>query len=247
LGFRVLEVRGLRVVVGGVEVVKGVDLGVGRGEVHVIMGPNAAGKSSLLAAIAGLRKYRVVSGKVLFEGRDVTHLPLDERARLGIALAHQIPPVIKGVRVRDLVTALIRKYGVGNSGSLASLLRVGELMDRYLFLGFSGGERKRLELYLASLQRPKLAMLDEPDSGVDVDSLSSIAEAIAELVRSGSSVLLVTHTGYVLEKLSKLCGIDYAHVMVRGRIVYSGLADEVVPLIMKHGYSGALRRLGVGS
>ncbi len=242
-----LEVRGLRVVVSGSEVVRGVDLRVGRGEVHVIMGPNAAGKSSLLAAIAGLRRYKVVSGKVLFEGRDVTYLPPDERARLGIALAHQIPPVIKGVRVRDVVTALVRKYGVGNSGSLASLLRVGELMDRYLFLGFSGGERKRLELYLTSLQRPKLAMLDEPDSGVDVDSLSSIAEAIAELVRLGSSVLLVTHTGYILERLSKLCDVDYAHVMVRGRIVYSGLADEVVPLIMKHGYSGALRRLGVGA
>ncbi len=242
---KLLYIEDLHVYVEDKEVIRGVSLTIDEGEIHVIMGPNAAGKSSLLAAIAGIRKYRITKGRIIFMGKDITNIPPHERARLGISLAHQIPPAIKSVKVKDLVEVLISKYGGNYDEKLASILKIEKLMNRYLFYGFSGGERKRLELFLTTLQKPKLALLDEPDSGVDVDSLTSMALAISELVRRGSSVLLVTHTGYILEKLHQYCTIDYAHVMINGRIIISDLADKVVPIIVKYGYEGALRKFGV--
>ncbi len=240
-----LEVRDLWVSVEGRLVVKGVNLRVRRGEVHVIMGPNAAGKSSLLSSIAGLRRYKIVKGRIIFEGKDVTDLPPHERAKLGIALAHQIPPKIKGVKVKDLIKGLELKYGSKNLNELADVLRVNELMGRYLFVDMSGGERKRLELFITALQKPKLALLDEPDSGVDVDSLDGMARAIEFMVSDGAAVVLVTHTGYILSKLKYRVNIDYAHVMVDGKIVYSGLPDEVIDTVMRYGYENALRKFKV--
>ncbi len=238
-----LEVRDLEVEVSGRRIVRGANLRINEGEVHVIMGPNAAGKSSLLASIMGLRKYRVVKGKIIFKGMDITNKPSYERALMGIALSHQIPPSVKGLRVKDLVSAMLSKYHCSDEALLAKILSVDYLMDRYLFVGFSGGERKRLELYISMLQRPKIALLDEPDSGVDIDSVDKIVSAIKMLSDKGASILLVTHTGHILSKLKTRHRIDVVHLMVNGRIVYSGIPDEVIALVFKYGYNGAVKKL----
>ncbi len=238
-----LDVENLVVEVHGRRVLRGVDLHIGEGEVHVVMGPNAAGKSSLLASIMGLSKYRVVEGKIVFNGEDVTNKPSYERALKGIALSYQIPPSIKGLKVKDFVSAMLSKYKCSGDYFIAKMLGVDYLMDRYLFVGFSGGERKRMELYITLLQNPKLAMLDEPDSGVDIDSINRIVGAIRMLVERKTSILLVTHTGHILDKLVDEGGIDTVHLMMNGRIVFSGLPDEVIPLVFKYGYKKAVEKL----
>jgi len=237
-----LEIKDLKVRVDNRIVINGVNLRVGNvGEVHVLMGPNAAGKTSLLATIMGLPKYNVMHGNIYFDGKDITKMPLYERAKMGIALAFQFPPVIKGVKLKDFVKVMLERYHCSHASLLAKILDIDRLMDRYLFLGFSGGERKRTELYLSLIQRPKLLMLDEPDSGVDIDSITKIANAIELYVENvPSSILLVTHSGHIL---SKMRHIDYVHIMDSGRIVYTGSPDEILPLVFKLGYKKTLSML----
>lgn len=236
-----LRIRDLEVSVGGRKVVTGVNLSVGSNELHVIIGPNGSGKSTLLAAIMGLSRVNILNGSIIFEGTDITYSPSYERAKLGIALAHQNPPSIKGVKFSEIVKNLIKRCGCSDYTIMSKMLRVDEFMQRDLFVGFSGGERKRAELYLVMLQNPKLALLDEPDSGVDVESLSLIAEFINLLIKRGSSAVLVTHSGNILSKLSR---IDRVHLMIDGNIIFSGLADEVVPLVFKYGFKKTAEALG---
>jgi Fe-S cluster assembly ATP-binding protein len=151
-------------------IVRDVSLNINPAELHVIMGPNGVGKSTLLAAIMGLSHVQVCGGRILFNGVDITRLPSYERAKLGISLAHQVTPTFRGVRFLEVAKAISSRFNT-DWRSLASLLRVEGLLLRDLFHGFSGGERRRAELYLALLQNPKLLLLDEPDSGVDVDTL----------------------------------------------------------------------------
>ncbi|MEM0000722.1 MAG: ABC transporter ATP-binding protein [Desulfurococcaceae archaeon] len=224
----------------GKKVVEGISLVVEPGEVHIIMGPNGSGKSTLLSAVMGLRHVSVCGGKILFNGRDITDMPSCERAKLGIALAHQNPPEVKGVKLRDVASAMVKKHGCSDCMLLAKTLLVEEFMSRDLFVGFSGGEKKRTELFLVMLQNPKLAMLDEPDSGVDVESIELIARSIEMLRARGTAVMLVTHLGVIAERLSR---IDKVHVIVHGRIAYSGFPDEVLPVVMKFGYRKGLEML----
>jgi len=238
-----LELRDLVVSVEGTTVLKGVSLAIPQGELHVIMGPNGSGKSTLLASIMGLPHVRIESGKIIFEGRDITNLPPYERARLGIALAYQNPPEIKGVKLRDIAKFMLEKYSCEDSALLSKMLRVDALLNRDLFVGFSGGEKKRAELFLSLLQSPKLAMLDEPDSGVDIESADNIARVIDLLIRKGGSVILVTHTGLITSRLSR---IDRVHILIDGRIAYTGSPDEVLPVVFKFGYRKGLELLGGG-
>jgi len=238
-----LELRDLVVSVEGTTVLKGVSLAIPPGELHVIMGPNGSGKSTLLASIMGLPHVRIESGKIIFEGRDITNLPPYERARLGIALAYQNPPEIKGVKLRDIAKFMLEKYSCEDSALLSKMLRVDALLNRDLFVGFSGGEKKRAELFLSLLQSPKLAMLDEPDSGVDIESADNIARVIDLLIRKGGSVILVTHTGLITSRLSR---IDRVHILIDGRIAYTGSPDEVLPVVFKFGYRKGLELLGGG-
>jgi len=238
-----LELRDLAVSVEGTTVLKGVSLAVPQGELHVIMGPNGSGKSTLLASIMGLPHVRIESGKMLFEERDITNLPPYERARLGIALAYQNPPEIKGVKLRDIAKFMLEKYSCEDSALLSKMLRVDALLNRDLFVGFSGGEKKRAELFLSLLQSPKLAMLDEPDSGVDIESADNIARVIDLLIRKGGSVILVTHTGLITSRLSR---IDRVHILIDGRIAYTSSPDEVLPVVFKFGYRKGLELLGGG-
>lgn len=235
-----LKLNRLSVCVGPKKIVDSVDLSVDKGELHIIMGPNGSGKSTLLSAIMGLPRVRICGGTIVFDGVDITSMPSYERAKLGIALAHQHPPEIKGVKFNEIAKAIIKKCGCSDYSIMSKILKVDDLLHRDLFVGFSGGEKKRAELFLVMLQSPKLALLDEPDSGVDIESIESIANAIDYLVSRGSSVILVTHTGIITNKLSR---IDKVHIMMNGRFVYSGYPDEILPIIMKFGYSKGVKML----
>ncbi|RLE87407.1 MAG: ABC transporter ATP-binding protein [Thermoprotei archaeon] len=227
-----LELRNLHVAVAGRRVVKGINLEIERGELHILMGPNGSGKSTLLKAIMGIPGYTVVEGEIMFEGRDMRDLKPHERARMGIAMAYQSTRPI-GVTLSRLIRELCRLYGT--SPADVSGLGLEELLNRELHKGFSGGESKRVELALTILQRPKLALLDEPDSGVDLESIRVVGKAINRLVERGAAVLLVTHTGIVAEYLRR---VDEAHVMIDGRIVASGELPHLLREVRAKGYSG---------
>jgi len=231
-----LEIRHLHVSVEGKEILKGVDLGVGEGEVHVLFGPNGSGKTTLLKTIMGLPRYRVTLGDIIFKSRSIKELPPDERARLGIALAFQNPPPLP-VKLRDVAARVAQKFR--SDMRLLDELNLNGLMPRPLHKGFSGGESKRAELALSLLQKPSLLMLDEPDSGVDVDSLKLVAKAVNSLIDSGVSVLLVTHTGHITRLLSK---VSLAHVIMDGAIVFDGDVEEVLRMLEEFGYSAFRRR-----
>jgi len=235
-----LKVTDLEVCVGDKKIVKNVNLIVGNNELHVIIGPNGSGKSTLLSALMGLPRVKICNGSILFNDVDITYIPPYERVKLGIALAHQNPPSIRGVKFSEIVKNMIKRCGCSDYTIMSKILRVDDLMSRDLFVGFSGGERKRAELYLVMLQNPKLALLDEPDSGVDIESLNIIANAINSLVKRGSSIILVTHSGSILSKLER---VDRVHLMFDGSIVYSGITNEIVPLVFKYGFRGAVERI----
>ena len=232
-----LEIENVSVEVEERLVVQGVSLAVDRGEVHVLLGPNGSGKTTLLRAIMGLPGYRV-EGRLLFEGRELNGLKPHERARLGIALMHQNPRPLS-VKLSHLAREISRRFGTP-----LDVLRdfaLDSLMEREAFKGFSGGEAKKAELALTILQRPKLAMLDEPDSGVDLESLKVVGRAINRLAEGGAGVLLVTHTGAIIEYLRR---VTAAHVIVRGRIVASGDAETMLEAVKRKGYE-ALARGGI--
>lgn len=230
-----LELENLHVAVAGRAVIRGVDLKVGKGELHILMGPNGSGKSTLLKAIMGIPGYEVVRGVIRFEGRDLRSLKLHERARMGIAMAHQSTRPI-GITLSHLIGEMCRLYGT--SPADVSELGLEELMSRELHKGFSGGESKRVELALTMLQRPKLALLDEPDSGVDLESMKVVGKAVNMLVERGAAVLLVTHTGVVAEYLRR---VDEVHVMIDGRIAASGELPHILREVRAKGYSGLMR------
>jgi len=226
----------------GKEIVHGVTLRLPEPGVYVLMGPNGAGKSSLANAVMGHQAYSF-KGKVLVDGEDVTGLPTHEKARRGLTLATQIPPELEGVRVAEILTRIIKRFrGVETAGDAAriaaELLRLVGLpasaMNRYYMVGMSGGERKRLELARVIAQRPKAAILDEPDSGVDVESIPVIAKAINRLVEEGASVLLITHQPRLLQHLEPA----KVFVMLGGRLVAEG-GLELVKKIEEGGYNWA--------
>ena len=226
-----LKIEELHVRAGSAEIVKGVSLEIDAGEVHLLFGPNGSGKSTLLRAIMGLPSYTISKGRIIFDGADIGGLKAHERAKLGIALMHQNPRPIS-VKLSQMLAELSRKYG--SDPSVALKLGLNGLMDRELFKGFSGGEIKRAELALVLLQKPRLALLDEPDSGVDLSSLKIVGGIINELADSGVAVLLVTHTGTIAEYIRKVAA---AHVMVGGKLVATGELTEIVESLRREGYS----------
>lgn len=225
-----LQLKNVCVSVEEKEIVKGVDLQINKGEVHALLGPNGAGKSTLCHAIMGHPNHKV-SGSILFEGMELNGSATDERARKGIFLAFQNPVEVEGI---DFARFLRDAYKARHNSispkefrqNLASeLKRVGlpeSFSSRSLNLGFSGGEKKRAEVLQMSVLRPKLALIDEPDSGLDVDAIKIVAEKIQETAKAGTGILLVTHLS-LLKNLSP----DFVHIMSDGRIVESGGADLV--------------------
>ena len=244
-----LNVENLRVTVENREILKGVNLSVGAGEFHVIMGPNGSGKSTLALTIAGHPRYEVVGGRILFDGEDITHLPPYERVKRGILLAFQHPEEVEGVRIIEFLQQVLAEVkGLDALEAYDLIVETAEGLwfkeedlRRYINVGFSGGERKRFELLQALLLEPRLLILDEPDSGVDVDSLSVISRKIEELHEKGTAILLITHYGRILSHLdpSKF----RVHVMRDGRIVMER-GGEFVREIEEKGFQRIFEECG---
>ncbi len=215
------------------EVLKGVNLEMSS-KIALLLGPNGSGKTTLLRAIAGSPKIKVVKGKIFFLGKDVTSLPPYERSMLGIGLAHQFPVKIRSVKVREFLEEISKKFSSGADVEfIATLLGIEELLDRPLNYNFSGGEIKKVEIATLLAQKPKLALIDEPDSGVDVEGISKISLAIKYLVKSGTSCLIVTHTG----RIGKEVRAELAFVMVGGRVVCRGNPEKILRTIEERGFS----------
>ena len=242
-----LVVENLHVEVEGKEVLKGVNLEVNRGEVHVLMGPNGSGKTTLSLALMGHPKYKITKGRILLEGEDITGLEPHERARKGLFLAFQNPIEISGVRLSTLLTLEANRV-FGSSIKTEETLsvirdvakRVGlseSLLNRNVFEGFSGGEKKRTEIAQMLLLKPKIAILDEPDSGVDVDGLKIIADNISKLLQENSAgFLIITHYRRILEYVKP----TKVHVMYKGKIVVSG-GEELSTKIDREGYESVVK------
>jgi Fe-S cluster assembly ATP-binding protein len=235
-----LEIEGLSVSVENKEILHHVNMKIKTGETHVLFGPNGAGKSTLLSAIIGFPKYRITGGRIVFNDQDITHIPMDERARLGIGMSFQRPPVIRGVKTYDIMNACLK--GRGDSESIAQLAVKADLsdfLDRDINYGFSGGEVKRSELMQLLAQRPELVLLDEPESGVDLVNISLIGKLINELLEQDCLIrnrkcmgLIITHTGYILDYVNARTG----YVMCDGMIGCEGDPREMLATIKEKGY-----------
>ena len=228
-----LEIRDLHVSVEGKPILKGLSLAVRKGEVHALMGPNGSGKSTLANALMGNPKYEVTQGQILYQGVDLLELGADERARKGLFLAFQYPTAIPGVSVANFLrTALnARRKEIGEEKPIApkefralvkeqmALLKMDEsFAGRYLNDGFSGGEKKRAEILQMAVLRPEIAVLDETDSGLDIDALRIVSEGVNALAGPDLGVLLITHYQRILNYIKP----HFVHVLVDGRIVKSG-------------------------
>ncbi len=243
----ILNIEGLRAKVADEElgILKGVDLKIGPGEVHAIMGPNASGKSTLAKVLAGHPGYEATNGKVTFRGRDLLELEPDERSQAGLFLAFQYPVEISGVSIANFLrTAVQARLGEGEeldifefSDMLTERMQMLDMdvqfAERYVNDGFSGGEKKRNEILQMAVLKPKLAILDETDSGLDIDALKVVANGVNKLVEEDAemSVLLITHYQRLLNYIQP----DHVHVMVGGRIVRSG-GPEVAVTLEAEGY-----------
>ncbi len=225
-----LFVEGLRADLGDLQILRGVDLAVPFGEVHALMGPNGSGKSTLTHALMGKDEY-TVTGTARVDGRDILGLPVHERARLGLFEAFQYPVVVPGVRLDELVVEMAAvapepEEAAARVASAAAAMRVEGFLDRAVNDGLSGGEKKRSEMFQLAVAEPKVAVLDEVDSGLDIDAVREVAELVEDLRSDRLGVLIITHYSRILRYLRT----DRIHVMVRGQIVRSGgseLAEEL--------------------
>jgi Fe-S cluster assembly ATP-binding protein len=231
-----LEIKGLRVEVEGQEILGGLDLAVAKGETHALMGPNGSGKSTLAYAIMGHPSYNVTGGQVLLKGTDITELSPDERAQAGLFLAMQYPTEIPGVSLTNFLrTAVnatreedvpVRQFMKELREQMAQLDMDEKFLSRNVNEGFSGGEKKRFEILQMALLRPEVAVLDETDSGLDVDALRTVSEGVNRLRGPDLGTLIITHYTRILRYITP----DHVHVMFEGRIVQSGgaeLAEEL--------------------
>ena len=243
-----LEIKNLHVALeDGTEIVKGVDLAVGIGEKHAIMGPNGSGKSTLAYALMGHPAYVITEGEILLDGENIVEAGADERAQRGLFLAFQYPHAIPGVTVTSFLRSAINAIRKAKAGKddpipvkefrteiLAAMERLKvprELASRYLNDGFSGGEKKRVEILQMALLRPRIAVLDETDSGLDIDALRIVAKGVNELVGPEMGALLITHYQRILNYVTP----DHVHVFVGGKIVESG-GKELAHRLEAEGY-----------
>jgi Fe-S cluster assembly ATP-binding protein len=246
----VLEVRGLRAAVEGKEILKGIDLRIRQGETHAVMGPNGSGKSTLANVVMGRPGYTVVDGSVVFNGEDVTRLRPDERAKRGLFLAMQYPVEVPGVSVVNFLRTAYKNVKGDEISALAFRKHMKEKMDalgvedamvqRYVNQGVSGGEKKKVEVLQLAVLEPQIAILDETDSGLDIDSLKAVATGISKLIGPDLGVLLITHYQRILNYITP----DFVHVMMAGRIVKEGGPDLAHELEAK-GYEGIRAELGL--
>jgi Fe-S cluster assembly ATP-binding protein len=245
-----LEVHGLHATVEGKPILRGIDLTIRQGEIHALMGPNGSGKSTLSNVIMGRPGYVVTEGQVQLNGEDITKLTADERAKRGLFLAMQYPTEIPGVSVVNFMRTAYQSIKGEQISALAfrkhmktQMERLGiedSMVQRYVNQGFSGGEKKRNEVLQLAVLEPKIALLDETDSGLDIDSLKLVAESVNELIGPELGVLVITHYQRMLNYITP----DFVHVMMAGRIVQSG-GPELSHELEDKGYEGIRRELGL--
>src|SRR4051795_5600602 len=240
-----LEIRNLHVQAEDKQILKGVNLVTKPGEIHALMGPNGSGKSTLANAIMGHPSLEVTEGQILFGGEDITEADPDERARMGLFMAFQYPVAIPGVTITKYLRMVMNAHREARGEEEISLREfrktVEEAMElvnvprefssRYLNEGFSGGEKKRMEILQLALQQPRLAVLDETDSGLDIDALNVVAHGVNALKGPEMGVLIITHYQRILHKVIP----DFVHVLYQGRIVKEG-GSELVETLEKKGY-----------
>ncbi len=223
----ILCINDLTVSVGSKTVLKNVSLTVNKNSTVFLLGPNGAGKTSLLRALIGYPNYNIVSGKILFDGEDITYSPMEHRVSRGLAIAYQIPPKLTGVRVRDLLVSICRRTGC-SVDEIVDELEINYLLNREFGKGFSGGELKRIEIATIVAQKPRLAFIDEPDSGVDVDSIAIIARVLRKLIDISTyrSIVIITHSA----SIAKYIRPTHVCIMISGSIKFCGdesILDEV--------------------
>lgn len=233
----ILEVKNLSVSINNQKSLQDISIEIGRGQIYVLFGPNGAGKSSLLLTLMGYPGYNVISGQIFFEGVDITKKTVDERAKLGIGIGYQLPQEIRGVKLIDVLKICAGKKPTEELGEkemkLVDKFRLNNLLDRDINLNFSGGERKRAEILQLLLMKPKLLLLDEPDSGVDLESLKLIGEEIQKYVEeNNASALVITHQGYILEHLKA----EKACVLLDNRIHCHNKPHIILEDIRRRGY-----------
>lgn len=233
----ILEVKDLSVKVGDTQIIDGLSLKLESGESYIMFGPNGSGKSTLVNAIMGMPLYEVVSGKIFFMGEDITQKSVDERSKFGISMGFQHPPEIVGVKLSDLLKVCLGqdlKYEFNEEEKeLIQAFRLTEFLDRDINVGFSGGERKRAEILQMILLKPKLLLLDEPDSGVDVESLKLIASEIQLYIEeSNSTALIITHKGDILDFVKS----KYACILLKGKMHCFVDPERVYNTIKEKGY-----------
>ena len=240
-----LEILNLHVEVEGKEILKGVDLAVSRGEIHALMGPNGSGKSTLANTIMGHPGFEVTEGKILFEGQDATDMEPDERARLGLFLAFQYPSAIPGVSVVNFLRTAINAHRKARGEDPINLKEFRKTLEhqmellgvdreftrRYLNEGFSGGEKKRCEILQLAILKPLVAVLDETDSGLDIDALRTVANAVNAMRGPETGTLIITHYQRILSYIKP----DFVHIMLSGRVVEEGGA-ELAEQLEEKGY-----------
>jgi len=242
-----LQIEDLQVKLGDKKILKHIDLEIQPGETHILFGPNGSGKTSLLMTIMGYPQYEVVAGKIVFKGEDITHMSIDERARLGIGMSYQRPPTINGLKTRQMVK-LCAKDDVDEE-DLAKRVNFEEFLDRDVNAGFSGGEIKRSELLQLTAQAPDLMLFDEPESGVDMENISLVGKTIASLLQKDLADrqkkskmqakldrtkmgLIITHTGFILDYVAA----DKGQVLYDGMLSCVSNPREILDCVGKTGY-----------
>jgi len=248
-----LQIEELKVEVSGKTILKNINMEIPKGETHILFGPNGSGKTSLMMTIMGFSGYKVTHGKITFKGEDITHMPINERALLGIGVSFQRPPTINGLTTRNIVELCARNQSV-DVEELAKQLNFSNFLDRDVNHNFSGGEIKRSEMLQLTAQQPDLVLLDEPESGVDLENIVVLGESINYLLHRGikcpkgkphkeiiqqkiKSALVITHTGHILDYITA----DKGQVLYNGVLCYSRNAREILKWIREYGYEECIR------
>ncbi|PKN28770.1 MAG: ABC transporter ATP-binding protein [Deltaproteobacteria bacterium HGW-Deltaproteobacteria-21] len=250
-----LQIEDLRVELADKVILQHIDLEIKPGETHVLFGPNGSGKTSLLMTIMGYPQYKVAAGRIVFKGRDITHAPINERAKLGIGMSYQRPPTINGLKTRQMVKICAREEI--DEEALAERVNFKEFLDRDVNAGFSGGEIKRSELLQLMSQQPDLMLFDEPESGVDMENIHLVGKTIASLLQKDMSFvrndkskmqkkmertkmgLIITHTGYILDYVAA----DKGQVLYNGVLSCVSNPAEILTCISQSGYEECVRCL----